>query len=70
LRPLTALHQLAQIAGQQRRQRGIDLGCAGALELAEGTHHLMGEGDVDIGELGGDRFRQRAFVGGMAIGME
>jgi hypothetical protein len=40
-RLVTALRQASQVAAQQRRQGGIDLGRAGALELPEGPDHLV-----------------------------
>ena len=65
-----ALGEPAEIAGQQRRQRGVDLGGRGALELAERAHDLVRERDVGIGQGLGQRLADRLLVLGVAVRVE
>ena len=65
-----ALDEAPQVARQQRRERGVDLGRGGALVLAEGADDLVRERDVSVGQGVRERLAQRELVLGMAVGVQ
>ena len=66
-----AVAQRAQIVAQQRRERGVDLGRGGALVLAKRADDVVRQRDRDVvAEARAQRRADRAFVGGVAVGME
>ena len=65
-----ALHQAPQIAGEERRESGVDLGRRRALELAERPDDLVRERDVDLGQPRPQLGPDGALVLGEAVGVQ
>ena len=64
------VEQAAQVARQQRRERGVDLGRRGALVLAERADDLVRQRDVRVAEALAQRVAERALVVGVAVGVQ
>ena len=65
-----AVDEAAEIASQQRRKRGVDLGRRRALKLAERAHDLVRERDVNVGDQLCSAFPIISLVRGMPVGVQ
>jgi hypothetical protein len=65
-----AVEQPPQVAAQQRRQRGVDLGRRCPLVLAKRADDVVRERDVDIGQRSGQRVADRLLVLGVGVGVQ
>lgn len=66
----TVAPKAVEIVGEQRRERGVDLGRARPLVLAKGANELVGECHVDSRQRLGDQLAQPALVLGVGVGVQ